>query len=114
MHEMSVAESVLRSILAEARKQKAKPTAAKISCGVLNTINDEALFFAFEVIAKGTACEAIKLDVEHKPIEARCKQCEQKFEFDVASAKCNNCGGEDFELLPDAPLILEEIEFEAE
>ncbi len=114
MHEMSVAESVLRSILAEARKQKARPVAAKISCGVLNAVNDEALFFAFEAIAKGTTCEAMELEVEHKPIEVRCKKCEQKFEFDVASAKCNNCGGEDFDLLPDAPLILEEIEFEAE
>ncbi|MHC4338387.1 MAG: hydrogenase/urease maturation nickel metallochaperone HypA, partial [Planctomycetota bacterium] len=64
MHETMVAESLLAAISAEAAKQNAKPLGAKISCGMLNALNDEILCFAFEAIAKGTACEGLKLEVE--------------------------------------------------
>ncbi len=114
MHEATVAQAVLGAILAEAENQKARPIAAAISCGVLNAINDDVLLFAFEAIAKGTACEGLKLNIEHKPIEGKCRRCSQVFEFDIAKPSCGKCGGDDFELLPDAPLILEEIEFETQ
>ena len=81
MHETMIAQSLLAAILEEAKKQGAKPINAKISCGMLNTVNDEILCFAFEAAAKGTPCEGVKLEIEHKT-------------------------------KPDAPLLLEEIEFE--
>ena len=114
MHEMMVAEGLLATISAEIEKQNAKPIGARISCGMLNAINDEALCFAFEAIAKGTACEGMKLEVEHKPMEGRCKNCSEVFEFELSQPVCSKCGSEDFELLPDAPLVLETMEFEAE
>jgi hydrogenase nickel incorporation protein HypA/HybF len=112
MHEAMVAQSVLAAISAEAKKQKAKPVAAKISCGVFNAVNSDALRFAFEAISKGTACEGLKLAIEQKPIQARCKICDDTFAFDLHEPKCPKCRRDDFELLPDEPLILEEIEFE--
>ncbi len=114
MHEMMVAEGLLAAISAEIEKQNAKPISAKISCGMLNIINDEALRFAFEAIAKGTACEGMKLEVEHKPMEGLCSNCSEVFEFELSQPVCSKCGSEDFELLPDVPLVLETIEFEAE
>ncbi|MFZ0034340.1 MAG: hydrogenase maturation nickel metallochaperone HypA [Sedimentisphaerales bacterium] len=114
MHETMVAESLLTTISAESTKQNAKPVSAKISCGMLNAINDEILGFAFEAIAKGTPCEGMKLEIEHKPIQGRCKNCDETFDFEPRRLKCPACGGENFDLLPDAPLMLEEIEFETE
>jgi hydrogenase nickel incorporation protein HypA/HybF len=114
MHETMVAESLLAAISAEASKQNAKPVSVKISCGMLNAINDEVLCFAFEAIAKGTVCEGLKLEVEHKQMQGRCKNCSENFDFEVTDPSCRKCGSEDFELLPDAPLLLEEIEFETE
>ena len=114
MHEAMVAESLLATISNEAEKQKARPTAAKISCGALNAINDDVLGFAFEAIAKDTVCEGMKIQVEHKPMQGRCKSCNRSFDFEIFSANCPGCGGEDFELLRDAPLVLETIEFETE
>jgi len=83
MHETVLAENLLSSILEEAKKQNAKPVSAKISCGMLIAVNDEILCFAFDAAAKGTPCEGMRLEIEHK-------------------AK------------PDAPLLLEEIEFETD
>jgi hydrogenase nickel incorporation protein HypA/HybF len=114
MHETMVAQSLLKQILDEAAKQNAKPVAAKISCGKLNDINDEVLRFAFDVITKGTICEQMKLEVEHKHLEAKCKICNEYFQIDFSNPKCSNCQSNEFELMPDAPLILEEIEFNAE
>jgi len=114
MHETMVAESLLKTISAESTKQNAKPTSAKISCGMLNAINDEILCFAFEAIAKGTPCEGMRLEIEHKPFQGKCINCGETFEFELCRPRCSNCESEQFDLLPDAPLILEEIEFETE
>ena len=80
MHETMIAESLLAAISEEARKHNSKPVSAKISCGMLSAVNDEILCFAFDAAAKGTPCEGLRLEIEHKP-------------------------------KPDAPLLLEEIEF---
>ncbi len=114
MHEMMLAESILKSISAETEKQKAKPLSAKISCGILNAVNDELLIFAFEAAAKNTVCEGMKLKIEHKPIQAHCGNCGQTFALELGAPNCSKCGGSDFDLLPDEPLMLEEIEFETE
>ena len=114
MHEMTVAQSLLTIIIDEAAKHNGKPVGARISCGTLNAINDEALCFAFEAIAKDTPCEGLKFEIEHKPIQARCEKCGSQFDVAFSHPACLNCGGEDFELLPDAPLLLEEIDFQTD
>jgi hydrogenase nickel incorporation protein HypA/HybF len=114
MHETVVAQSLVEAISSEARKHDAKPVSAKMSCGELNAVNDEVLSFAFEAIAKGTVCEGMALRIEHKRMQARCSQCECTFDLLASEARCPHCGNEDFELLPDAPLVLEEIEFDEE
>jgi hydrogenase nickel incorporation protein HypA/HybF len=114
MHEMTVAESLLTIISEEAAKHNAKPIGAKISCGTLNPINDEALNFAFEVITKDTSCEGLSLKIEHKPLKGLCKNCNQKFDIEFSSPKCTKCSSEDFEMMADAPLVLEEIEFQTD
>ena len=111
MHEMMVAQSLFNLISAETEKQNAKPVTAKISCGVFSSVNNESLCFAFEAIAKGTACEDIKLHVEHKPLQGKCENCNVAFDFDITTPACPKCGGNDFEMLADVPLLLEEIEF---
>lgn len=114
MHEMMVAQSLMAIISQEAAKNNAKPLVAKISCGTLNGVNDEALRFAFEAAAKGTACEGVKLQIEHKPLQARCRLCDRRFDVEFSAPKCSQCSGDDFELLPDAPLVLEEIDFQTD
>ncbi len=113
MHETAIAESLLNLIVTEAARQRGRPTKAKISCGTFHAVNDDVLTFAFEAIAKGSVCEGMTLEIEHKPIKAKCKTCGYEFEFDLAAPACPSCGS-DFELLPDEPLLLEEIEFEFE
>ena len=114
MHEATVAQSLMAIITEEAAKHDGKPVAAKISCGTLNPVNDQVLCFAFEAIAKGTACEGVKLQIEHKPLRARCRGCSRQFDVELSHPQCSHCRCGDFELLPDAPLVLEEIDFQTD
>ncbi len=112
MHETAVAQSLVEMISQEAQNRHLRPVRARMSCGELNAINDEVLSFAFEALAQGTLCEGTKLEVEHKPLQAKCKSCGRVFAVDFLNVKCPDCGGGDFDLLPDAPLLVEQIEFE--
>jgi len=114
MHETMVAHSLFVMISTETERQNARPVAAKISCGMLNAINDEALCFAFDAIAKGTRCEGMKLRIEHKPMQGKCSSCNQNFQIELSNPRCPKCQSEQFDLLPDAPLVLEQIEFQTE
>jgi len=114
MHETVVAQSLVDAISMEAGKHGAKPIGAKMSCGELNGVNDEVLSFAFEALAQGTPCEGVVLRIEHKPMQATCRACRRSFAVRLSGAQCPNCSSDDFELLPDAPLVLEEIEFDKE
>ena len=114
MHETMVAQSLMAIISEEAAKQNGKPVSAKISCGSLNAVNDEALCFAFEAIAKGTPCEGVRLEIEHKSLRATCGTCNRQYDVDFSRPQCPSCGGEDSELLPDAPLLIEQIEFQTD
>ena len=109
---MSVAESLVETITKEAEKANAKPICATISCGQLSPINDEVMEFAFEVVTRDTICEGMAIKVVHVPWQATCKDCSEQFEFDVYSPKCSKCESTQFELEEDAPLLLDEIEFD--
>ena len=112
MHEMSVAQSVLDTIVEQAKKNNARPIRAVISCGQFNTLNDEAMQFAFEAISENTLCHGMCLEIKHIPLRTKCRECNEIFEFDIYSPACPKCKAEQFDFQPDAPLLLEEIEFE--
>ena len=112
MHETMLAQNIASAIRAEADKQEGKPTSAKITCGFLSAVNDELLLEAFGYICKGTSLEGMKLYIEHTPMRGVCNRCKKEFNVELSNPKCVSCGSEDFDLLPEAPVILEEIEFE--
>ena len=114
MHETTVAQSMIDVILKESRKQNMKPIRAKISCGQLNTLNDEVFGFAFKAIAEGTLCQGMTLDIIHKTMQGACETCTATFDLDFSNPQCPACQSTQFKILPDAPLLLEEIEFQEE
>jgi hydrogenase nickel incorporation protein HypA/HybF len=112
MHETAVAESILQTIIEQAEKVNARPIRAIVSCGQFNALNDEVMNFAFECAAAGTVCEGMTLEIKHIPLRATCHACGEEFEFDVFKPRCTQCESEKYDFLPDAPLLLETIEFE--
>jgi hydrogenase nickel incorporation protein HypA/HybF len=112
MHETAVAQSILENILEQAKKMSARPIRAVISCGQFNTLNDEVMQFAFDAVSEDTPCQGMRLEIRHIPLRARCQVCFEDFVFDIYAPACPKCKAEQFYFEPDAPLLLEEIEFE--
>jgi hydrogenase nickel incorporation protein HypA/HybF len=112
MHEAMVAENVLETVLAQTKSRAGRVVRVVISCGQINALNDEAMQFAFEAAAMGTICQGAKLQIRHIPLKGLCKGCDGEFELDLYDPKCPKCGKSDFSIGDDAPLLLEEIEFE--
>lgn len=113
MHEAAVAQSIIDTIIEQSAKLGgAKPLRAVVSCGQFNTLNDEIMTFAFEVAADGTICQGMRLEIKHIPLCAVCQMCQKQFTFDIYSPTCPECKSEQIQFQPDAPLLLEEIEFE--
>ena len=115
MHEAAVAENLMQSIIAASAEHIGKEIVrVVISCGQINAINDEAMQFAFEAVAEGTICEGAVLEIKHIPLKSQCRKCKLEFDFDFYSPTCPDCGSADIAIGADAPLLLEEIEFEEE
>jgi hydrogenase nickel incorporation protein HypA/HybF len=112
MHEAMVAENIIESILSQVPKKNGRVVRVVISCGQINAINDEAMEFAFDMAAEGTICKGAKLKIKHIPLKATCENCGKKFNYDLYDPCCPKCGKSDIKIGEDAPLLLEEIEFE--
>ncbi|MFC1763661.1 hydrogenase/urease maturation nickel metallochaperone HypA [Planctomycetota bacterium] len=114
MHEAMVAQNVLLAITRESKQRHAKPVHAKISCGQLNTLHKDVFCLAFEALAQETCCADMTFDVEQKPFQATCNNCECTFAVVFSTDACPACASSSFTLLPDAPLLLETIDFQEE
>ena len=117
MHETMIAQSLLAAISQEAVKlPNAKPVLAKISCGKLYAINEEVLYFAFEAVSKGTPCEGVKIELQTIPVHAVCWLCGKTFDLNIEQIeqRCTYCDGDSYDVQPDAPLTLEQVQFEQE
>ncbi len=112
MHETAVAQGLLQTILEHAEKLHARPINAKISCGQFNTLNDEIFQFAFAAAAGDTLCRDMKIEITHVPLRAACGACSHVFNFSLQSPFCPKCHLDSYQFQPDAPIVLEEIEFE--
>ena len=68
MHELAIAQSVLKSVQAEAERH---PGASAVKVGVRigewSGVNPDALTFGFEALTKGTEWEQLMLEVEACP-----------------------------------------------
>ena len=108
MHELAIANSVLEAVEAEtARRPGAVPLKVGVRVGELSGIDADALAFGFEALVAGTEWRNVKLEIEKKPREHRCRQCGAVFrvtDYDFICPTCNSIeteftGGDELELL---------------
>jgi hydrogenase nickel incorporation protein HypA/HybF len=96
MHELSIAQSVLEAVRAEAaRRPGARVCKVGLRVGELAGLEPEALRFGFEVLVRGTDLEPLQLEIEHCPQRQRCPQCGNEFnvrDYEVTCPKCGTAG----------------------
>lgn len=92
MHELSIMESALSQVLDRAREAGAdRVFEIRLRVGALSGVIPDALQFAFEALADGTAAEGAKLTIEHIPARFWCATCHREFEAPSMLADCPDC-----------------------
>jgi len=103
MHEYSIAEELINTLLDQVNEDKLSNTEiVHLEIGELQVISREALTQAFKVVTEGTLLEGAKLSYEDVPIIVRCEDCgfqgEVNYEddfslhFSVPVLSCPECG----------------------
>ena len=110
MHELSLAESVVRIACRHAAGRQI--TTVELRVGHLRQVVPDALAFAFELVAKGTEAEGAELVMVEVPAAGRCRACGSESELPGFPLRCAVCGGLDIELLRGEELLVDALELE--
>ena len=110
MHELSIAESVVR--IAEQHAAGRPVAVVELKVGHLRQVVPSALAFAFELVAQGTCVEGADLVMEEIPAAGRCRGCGTESELDGFPLLCPSCGSWDLELLRGEELLVDALELE--
>jgi hydrogenase nickel incorporation protein HypA/HybF len=112
VHELSIAESVVRVASRHARGRRV--TKVTVKAGHLRQVVPSALEFAFELVAEGTALEGAELEIEEVAAAGRCRECGAESELSTFPLSCTRCGSLDLELTRGEELLVDSLELEEE
>ncbi|MFT8550292.1 hydrogenase maturation nickel metallochaperone HypA [Acetobacter okinawensis] len=94
MHEMSLCESLLGVIEESARREGfTRVRCIRLEVGRFAGVEQPAMRFGFEVVARGTVAEGAKLEFVDVPGRAWCFDCGQTVTLENRLDPCPNCGG---------------------
>ncbi len=95
MHEMSIAQALLKTVLHEAaNRQLGRITRIVVRIGPFSGIMTEALHFGFEAIRRDTPLAATTLAIEEAAAQARCQNCDHAFDLYEPVFSCPRCGSD--------------------
>ena len=115
MHEFSIGDSVVRSVIAELVRLKTPPGAlrsVRVAVGVMRQIVPDTLVFAYESLSQDTPAAGSKLVLRPVPVTARCKACNWQGSLEVPLFLCGACQSGQIELITGMELQLESLEVE--
>ena len=113
MHELGIANSVLEAVQVEADlRPGAVPVKVGVRVGELAGIDPDALAFGFEALVAGTRWQTLKLEIETRPREHRCRECGATFRVVDYCFVCPGCGGLRTECIGGDELELAYLEME--
>lgn len=115
MHELSIAEELVRAIREELRGHpNARLKSVLVRVGILRLIEPSTLERCFEAAAWDTPLAGTKLHIEQIEASARCQKCDTEFLVEDRWFECPQCGETGSELVAGDELQLVNLEIENE
>jgi hydrogenase nickel incorporation protein HypA/HybF len=110
MHELGLAEDVLRLLKDEAKTRGiVKLQRARVAIGE-TLITDQAEFLElFSTISTGSPAEGIKLEIEISPLKAVCSGCKKDFSPKDLRFDCPSCGSTDIKVSSGREIVIRDI-----
>ncbi|ADP77203.1 hydrogenase nickel insertion protein HypA [Methanothermus fervidus DSM 2088] len=121
MHEVSMANAIVETVINSAKKNNAnKILEVKIEVGELTLLNPEQLKFCLETLSKDTILENTKFKIQKNPARISCNCCgyEGKVKIDdnsdhyLAFVSCPKCGCMDIKILSGRECNVKSIKIE--
>lgn len=115
MHEVGIMESALQIVLRHAAEQRAQRVdRVVLRIGSLAGVENQALFFAFDAVSRGTVAEGAELEIEPVTAAVYCPDCAREFEAGQGSFvfECPTCRALCGEVRRGRELELSRIEME--
>ncbi|MEZ5841742.1 MAG: hydrogenase maturation nickel metallochaperone HypA [Hyphomicrobiales bacterium] len=113
MHEMSLAESMVEIIEAEAARQRfGRVKTVVLELGALGHVDPHAMTFCFAAVTRGTVAEGARLEIVAMPGTAWCMDCAKPVEVATRLDACPLCGGQALQVTGGTELRLRELEVE--
>lgn len=106
MHEMALAQDLLRILLEKAPGQKI--AYAKVKIGAARVSHPAELLELFGMVSKGTPAEGAKLDIEVLPVKGRCADCGKEFIPEKMRLDCEGCGSTNIQIASGNELVIAE------
>ena len=110
MHELAIADSVVRIACAHAAGRKI--AAVELKVGHLRQVVPSALEFAFELVSCGTNLDGAELRISEVPAAGRCRQCGGETALAGFPLTCAACNSVDVEVTAGEELRVESLELE--
>ena len=89
MHEFAIAEAVVQTAIRHAGGRRVVVVTMRL--GALRQVVAATLSFAFELAARGTACEGARLEQEHVHCRLRCPCCGVVWTATGPAFRCRTC-----------------------
>lgn len=120
MHEAAIAQSIVKTVIDEATKQKAKKVqSVEIEIGELTFLNQEQVSFWVEMGFQNTFAEGTKLIFKIKKSLFKCPHCQYKgplsikedplYHMQLPSFSCPKCNGSNLECIQGKEALIRRI-----
>lgn len=113
MHELSLAQGILRLALRAAENGRARRiVTVYVKTGAYSGVVPSYLDECFALLSRGTAAEGASVQVEEVPVVVRCQRCGGEGQIDRAEVCCPHCGSSDIRMLHGRECYVDRIEAE--
>lgn len=112
MHEMGIAQELVRIALDAIPDDIAAPRVEKINLkiGKLAAVVEHSLTFCFEIITRDTPLEGAALEIISVPVTIRCRACSHEWQVDQPAFQCPACRDGEVEMLTGREIEITSIE----
>jgi hydrogenase nickel incorporation protein HypA/HybF len=113
MHELGIAEELVKIVITEAENNSlVKVTKVNVCFGELVQIVPDIFRFAFAETVRDTIAEEAEVDIEIERLIMRCRNCGTEFKVVENDFRCVNCNSSDLDLVHGNEVFVRSIEGE--
>ena len=110
MHEMALAEGILRIVLDAAEGEKVRKV--RLQVGQLRMVMPGSLEFSFRLMAAATPADGAAIEMNEITAALRCAQCEAEIDLDLPPFNCRRCGSSDIDIRSGDEIVIDAVELE--